>query len=233
MNNNSRSNVSRNGLGVCTLAALAGAVVMGMTASAHGAFIQIVSDSASSTENLGAFTGSVDYAFDEIAGIGTLTISLTNTSDPDNGGYITGFVFNIDAANVVADLISGTHAFLNAPNQNAMPFGNPFTAGAALGANPQAQSGNFQGGGNPTRGIAVGDTGTFTFAVTGAAASTLTPMSFVSGSYAHNFIVRFRGFNDDGSDKTPAIPVSIPAPATTLLPLLGLAGLSGGRRRRG
>ncbi len=43
----------------------------------------------SGSGDLGSFEGSWEYD-----GINTLTVTLKNTSDPGNGGYITAFAFN-------------------------------------------------------------------------------------------------------------------------------------------
>lgn len=194
-------------------------------AAASGAvsadIVNIQSDSANSTEGLGTFTGSVEYNFVADSS-GILTITLNNTSNVDNGGFITGFLFNMDSADAVATLTSGTHPFDQATGNglNGQPFGDPFDAGAAIG-------GKFEGGGNPNDGVAVGDTGIFTFDITASDAAGLSAWSFLTGPYDFNFIVRFRGFEDGGSDKVPAVPTP------GALALLGTAGvLVSGRRRR-
>ncbi len=111
--------------------------------------------------------------------------------------------------------------FLDAPNQNGGPFGNPFVGGAAL-------EGNWLDGGMPDDGLGVGVSGTFTFDITAADADSLSAVSFIQGPYDFNFIVRFRGLGKDGefSDMVPAIP------APGALALLGLGALAQRRRRR-
>jgi MYXO-CTERM domain-containing protein len=196
------------------------AVMGAMTTFAHADLIGIQSNPAASTEGLGTFTGSIDYT----AATSTLIISLTNTSPLANGGFITGFVFNIDSvdAGASATLQAGaTHPFLNTGTESASPFGN-YEAGAALG-------GDWTGGGSPNSGIAVGGTGMFTFLVSASDSLSLTASDFITsqGPSQWDFVVRFRGFVDGGSDKVPGV---VPGPPALALLLLGLAGT--GRRRK-
>lgn len=205
------------------LAVVAGSLAFSSADVAHADLINISGDMNNSTEHLGNFVGTLEYAFvgEEQ---GSLTVTLTNTSHPDNGGYLTGFIFNfgVDVDDTdSAVLLSATYPFLDAPMQNGAPYGNPFLGGAALG-------GDWSGGGNPTNGIEVGGTGEFTFDINSADAMELTAASFLSGPFEFNFLVRFRGFENGGSDKVPVIP----APASAGLIALGAMSMSS-RRRRG
>ena len=188
--------------------------------TAHASsIVSIESDSANSESGLGRFTGSVEY-FDLTS---TLVVTLTNTSDLSNGGYITGFLFNIASSDPRAsasllDSPAPTHPFENCTGNglSGQPFGNPFTAGAAMG-------GDFLGGGSPVKGIAVGDTGTFSFHVNAADANFLSAMNFITGGpYDFNFLVRFRGFDDGGSDKVPVHTNFVPLPPALPLGATGL-----------
>jgi hypothetical protein len=80
----------------------------------------------------------------------------------------------------------------------------------------------------------VGATETFTFDVVASDASTLDTMDFLSGSSEFDFVVRFRGFENGGSDKVPATTTVIPLPAPIVLAAIGLpmAGLMSWRSRR-
>jgi hypothetical protein len=191
--------------------------------AASADLIQIFANSDGSTKGLGDFTGSLEYSFDAPSEIGHLTVSITNTSPAFNGGYITGFLFNIASTDDGAFAVlqpGGTHPFedLTGGGLNGEPFGH-FEGGAALG-------GNWQGGGPPFAGIAVGQTGVFDFNVFAADAAVLTAMSFIEGPT--DFLVRLRGFDNGGSDKVPAAVV--PGPAT--LTALALALVAWPRRRR-
>jgi len=204
--------------------------VLGVSAAAYAGPVNIQADMGNSTEGLGDFTGTVEYTFTG-GNTGTLVVELTNTSNVANGGYLVAFVFNINSsdAGASATLSSTTDGdFLNITGSGleAPPFGT-YEAGAGL-------NGTFLGGGSPIPGIAVGATETFTFDVVASDASTLDTMDFLSGSSDFDFVVRFRGFENGGSDKVPATTTIIPLPAPIVLAAIGLpmAGLMSWRARR-
>jgi hypothetical protein len=153
---------------------------------------------------LGSFTGFFDFRPED----SKLSISLTNTSAPSSGGYITGFVFNFDSPFSLSLDTSTAGAFQLVTSEPADPFGT-FDYGAALG-------GEFLGGGKPQDGIAVGDTRTFNFTLF-IPEQSVFPAGFDSiGALGDgDFLVRFRGFEDGGSDKVPGsiTPATVPTPA--------------------
>ncbi len=209
-----------------------GAALLGASAAHAGSIVEISGGPASGLEGLGSFTGSIEYSTaNAFSTTGTLVVSLTNTSPAANGGFISGFLFNIGGsdASASATLQAGaTHAFSTCTGGglSGQPFGNPFDGGAALG-------GSFLGGGNPNGGIAVGQTGVFTFNISAADAGLLTAMDFLNGgSFDFNFIVRFRGFVDGGSDKVGAVIVPLPPAVAMGLAGLGIAGFAARRQRR-
>jgi MYXO-CTERM domain-containing protein len=194
---------------VCTLSAV---VVFAANASASTVTSTSIFGNAG-IEGLGAYTGTITY---DTAGL--LEIMLENTSPAANGGYITGFVFDVDAdVDLSLSLTPDPAPFQFVQNESGSPFGT-FDFGAALG-------GNFLGGGNPTGGIAVGDSRMFVFNVSGSDAGLITASDFVDSG----FLVRFRGFEDGGSDKVPGTVVPTPAAALAGIAMLGMLGL---RRRQ-
>ncbi len=193
--------------------------------------IFISADMADSTDGLGDFTGNLIYSYASPTNA-TLSLSLNNTSDPTNGGFITAFVFNNPSDYITQVLLSSSPSNfqllgLTDNGIDASPFG-AFDFGAGI-------SDNFLGGGNPNDGIGVGESGAFVFTLSGDNLNMLDEISFLErelsfeGNPSEPFIVRFRGFNNGGSDKVPDCYV-IPEPTT--LSLLGLGLLAFVRRKR-
>jgi MYXO-CTERM domain-containing protein len=183
--------------------------------------LPIQADMDNSSSFLGDYTGTLDYTGAGTSG--TLLVSLTNTTDLLNGGYLTAFIFNFVSSDPLASVILASSTdpdFSDAAGSSGAPFGDPFDAGAGLG-------GTFLGSGSPAQGLAIGQSATFTFNVTATDAGSLTASSFMSGPYQFNFLVRFRGFENGGSDKVPG--QTVPGPGA--LALLALGGLIGSRRR--
>jgi hypothetical protein len=208
---------------VCAATAAVGVLAGG----AGAAIVPITSNSSLSTEGLGAFTGTLDYSF--LGGTtGKLDVTLTNTTAAATGGYITAFMFRPPEELGAFGCTLTASDFAAMTNIPAGASGSPFPGSWIGGA---GTGGSWLAGGAPGGGIGVGQTGTFSFTITGANASLLTSDSFVSGdlvSDPYAFIVRFRGMNDGGSDKVPAY--ELPAPGA--LALLGAVGMCGGFRRR-
>jgi MYXO-CTERM domain-containing protein len=195
-------------------------ILCAISAAANADIVGISGSIGDSTEQTGAtYSGSIDYTFNG-GSAGTVIVTLNNDTPPNVGGNLTGFVFNIDSmdGSAAATLSATTNAnFLDTGNESAPPFGN-FLAGAALGA-------DWSGGGSPNGGIAVGGSAMFTFDVIASDAGSLSASSFLNGPNDFNFVARFRGLNNGGSDKVP-----VPAPSAAAL--LGLGALAATRRRR-
>lgn len=181
--------------------------------------IEIFGDGA-----VGNFTGTLDYSGSQ------LSVTLNNTSPAANGGYITGFLFNINGDATATLNPNPTGSFQYVTNENGMPFGT-YQFGASL-------NGNWQGPGAPQAGIGVGESKTFIFDVTGPDAGSLSVLDFFTkggtlpgpqGESDVVFAVRFTGFEDGDSDKVSGEIVPMPAAVWPGLALLG--GLLLRRRR--
>ncbi len=187
---------------------------------------------------LGDFEGTLDYSATD-SGHATLTVVLTNTSPAGNGGYLTAFAFNNPGQQITGvTLPAGAFAVLGGSagfsgGVTGSPYGQ-FDIGASTG-------GSWEGGGNPSAGLGVGQTGTFVFSLTGTGLDSLSAASFLGtlsagpgdGEGDAAFVARFRGFNDGGSDKVAGIAddstvtiASIGTPEPGALTLCGMALLS-------
>jgi hypothetical protein len=154
-----------------------------------------------------------------------LTITLENTSPL--GGFIVADAFDLPAG-VTASLSSASNTnfnFFGGTSINVQPFGSRNQV-LTLADNLNSP---FEGaGGNPNDGIAVGDgPASFVFTLSGLGA---TEESIVGSE-----VIRFKGFDNGGSDKTlisldggnpPGGPVPIPEPTTLLLMGSGLTGVA-------
>jgi PEP-CTERM motif len=200
---------------------------------------------------LGTFSGTFDYTATNDTS-GTVNIFLSN--DSLTAGWITAFLFNIptgadvSAAILTQPLTDPVFGLLGATTgdvpdasfnngENGSPFGR-FDIGAASGG------GDFSGGGAPQLGIAQFGSASFSFALTGTGLGALTAQDFLStlsdgssgaGEGVQAFVVRFRGFPDNGSDKVPnqgGGETPLPEPGTLSLLGLGLASLAARWRAR-
>lgn len=217
-------------MGTYTRVAIIAGTTLVLGGAAAADTVQIGGNMGASTENLADFTGSITYNT-TMGNMGQLLIELTNTTNAATGGFLTAFVFNINSTDTdaSAELLSGPASFQLITNANAEPFGT-FDAGASTSA-------DFLGGGSPNTGLGVGETGMFEFKITADDAAALSAADFITdGPFEFNFIARFRGLANDGSDKVPGEvdgngPV-IPLPTTGAMGAAGLVLLAM-RRRRG
>ena len=163
----------------------------------------------------------------------TLKIILKNTSPAANGGFITADAFDLAGAVTVSSFASTDAAFslvglgTTGGSINTAPDGNREFVISTQSAHPQP----YLGAGNPTSGISVGETVTFTLGLSGDLTSLTQESIFASE------LVRFRGFVDGSSDKdttTPGTPGGqVPEPSTVFLFGTGMLGLGFWRFRKG
>lgn len=201
---------------------VAGAALALTASLASAQVVTFSGDVAASGEGTGAtFSGSLEYV--HLGGdAGRLSIELTNDSSVAVGGFLTGFIFRGSVGDdpIGASLGSADPTtFLDTGPVDAGSFGS-FDGGAAL-------DGNWQGGGTPSFGLDLSETGRFTFDIDSANASLLTSASFIGTVDEPGMVMRFRGLEGGLSDK---VPVFVPAPSA--LAVLGLGGLIATRRRR-
>jgi len=215
----------------CAMLCTAIAAAIALTASARAGSINIVSNQQYASFGASSFAGTLDYqTASPWSTTGVLTVTLTNTCDIDHGGWITGFVFGINSADMDA---SATLVDAPAPSH---PFHNLGFAAADIYEGGAALNGDFFIPDDQTFGIGVGETGTFTFNITALDAGMLTVLDFLDPTDPYNFLVRFSGFLDNcsGPDFVPGMMVVVPLPAPFALGAVALAGmiLAGARGRR-
>jgi len=192
----------------------------------------------SGTGVLGSFSGTFEYtATDDTTG----TVDIVLNNDSLTAGFLTAFLFNIPTgADVASALFSSDNVNFGLlgtadsfdDGESGSPFGT-FDIGASTG-------GGFEGGGSPLLGIPQGGSATFQFVLTGTGLGALTANSFLTtlsvppgaGEGTEDFVVRFRGFPDNGSDKVPNEPGTPPIPEPGTMTLLGLGLVSLGARQR-
>lgn len=207
---------------------------LGMAASACGGMIQ----GTHGLNGLGAFSANIRYSsLDPTRAV--LQIELANTTPAERGGFLTAFAWNNPGQR-----INGVELFhttdpdfrmLGGPSLNNFVNGAPFGLfdfGVSTGK-------HWQGGGNPSRGLAPGDSSIFTFQLIGHDLDGLTDQSFsqeLSAPYHDGrgtvaFAARFRGFDscNPDSDKVPNDPpvMLYPEPNSLSLAGVGIAGLGG------
>jgi len=192
----------------------------------------IITGGATSTEGLGAFTGTFDYTASS-ATSAQVEINLTNTT-LTAGGFLTALAFN----NPNDYITSSTLTVTGNSNFSILPAdGNIISTGDELKGNPYgdfdigaAATNSWISGGSPNGGLAVNDTATFTFDLTGSNLDTLTADSFFqtlssgnAGEGNQAFAVRFRGMTEGaGSDKVIGAP-AVPVPEPSTFALFGMA----------
>ena len=110
------------------------AVTACLTAAASAAVVPITSNSSLSTSGLGAFIGTLDYSYLG-SNTGKLDVTLTNTTNPMIGGYLTAFMFRTspDLGSFACSLTASDFAGMtNVPSgASGSPFPGTWMGGAA------------------------------------------------------------------------------------------------------
>jgi hypothetical protein len=195
--------------------------------------VPIVSSGISDNNTGVTFDGLIDY--DEATGV--LTITLNNTSPLNSSA--TGLAFNIAGTPDV------TVAYDDTDNPaTAGVLENEFTLESPLNFAPFGEfeyglsSGNVAP--NNSQGVNPGETGIFTFALSGPDTAALSALSFISalstlppGDQPSLFGVRFQsvGENFEGSDRATGVPIPLPPGAWAGLATLGAMALVQLRRK--
>jgi hypothetical protein len=155
----------------------------------------------------------------------TLTITLTNTTAPGVGGFLTADAFFLPTAISVTDFTTTNANFTLSMNPAVNPYGNHDMIFNWL---ISATNDEWNGGGSPSGGIAAGASATFTLLLSSAAG--LTEQMILDSE-----AIRFRGFTGGGSDKDLAgaeTAIAAPEPTAVLLVGMGVVGVAFRARRR-
>jgi hypothetical protein len=191
----------------------------------------LVGDCSGPLENLGACTKTVTYD----STTNKLTITLENTSPAANGGFLTADAFDLGAPelgdiSVIAftkDAVFTDFALFPAPlpssggNIPVPPFTDLDREFVISIGGDWVQEDPFV---SPSTGIPVGESATFTL--------TLSADISESSLFGTNEVIRFRGFEDGGSDKTFTTVTTVPQPGTLILLASALVGIGAWRQKR-
>lgn len=151
-----------------------------------------------------------------------VTITITNTSPPANGGFLTAVAFNLAPGTTVNNFTT--------TNANFALFG-PAPTGWTGSVAPDgtrthlisATGNDYNGGGNPSGGTGTGSSVTFTLTLAALNGNT-------EASIFNSITIRMRGFEDGGSDKDPL--TQVPEPTSMMLLGTGLLGAASIFRKR-
>ena len=116
----------------------AGIAALGASLGAHASMLMIYSNPGN--EGLGSFTGSMEWVYPvDGSDCGQLTVTLTNTSEVANGGFLTGFGFQAIEGIEVTYVATGD-GWSQLTDFSAAPYGTVDLCTAASAVTP-ARSG--------------------------------------------------------------------------------------------
>jgi hypothetical protein len=212
------------------ITAIAAAAVASSLASAG--LVNVFLDSASgvgSSQSYGAsYQGTMQWSYTS-GTTATVTVSLTNTSSV--AGDLSAFVVGMANTSFVVTQTSSPTGYsqLTGNGLKATPFGD-FDWGSA-------STSSFNGGGSgDNSGLAQGQSGTWTFSVSGSAASlaAVNSAAVFNGTNQWDFVAHIKGIqNGSGtvSEKLTSSLMGTAMPAPGAISLLAIAGMKSRRRR--
>ena len=215
-------------LNTCFAAVAVASVVSSM---AHAGLVNVFLDSASgvgSSQSYGAaYQGSMQWSYTS-GSTATITIQLTNTSSV--ASYLSAFVVGMADPSFVVTQTSASTGFsqLTGNGLKATPFGD-FDWGSA-------STSSFNGGGSGGSGLAQGQSGTWTFSVSGNAASlaAVNSAAVFNGANDWDFVTHIKGIESGGgtvSEKLTSALMGTAMPSPAALSVLAIAGMASRRRR--
>jgi hypothetical protein len=199
---------------------------------AHAGLVNVFLDSASgvgSSQSYGAaYQGTMQWSYTS-GTTATVTVSLTNTSSV--AGYLSAFVVGMANTTFVVTQTSAPTGYsqLTGNGLKATPFGD-FDWGSA-------STSSFNGGGSGANGgLAQGQSGTWTFSVSGSAASlaAVNSAAVFNGTNQWDFVAHIKGIQNGGSTVSEKLTSSLMGtamPAPGAISLLAIAGMKSRRRR--
>lgn len=191
-------------------------------------FLDSASGVGSSQSYGAAYQGSMQWSYTS-GSTATITVNLTNTSSV--ASYLSAYVVGMADPSFVVTQTSATTGFsqLTGNGLKATPFGD-FNWGSA-------STSTFNGGGSGANGgLAQGQSGTWTFSVSGNAASlaAVNSAAVFNGSNDWDFVVHIKGIQNGGgtvSEKLTSSLLGTALPGPAAMSLLAIAGIMPRRRR--